>query len=131
MKVQEVKRQIRLREWAAQIENCKQSGLTVRQWCEENGIHKKTYYNRMKRVREELLETLETSGKSLKLSEQNNSVGSRKQTQLEVPAFVSLPMASGGVGAAVTVWMGGYAVDIRNGADSSVVEQVLQAVSRL
>ena len=41
MKVQEVKRQIRLMEWAAQIEDRKQSGLTVKQWREENGIHKK------------------------------------------------------------------------------------------
>jgi len=130
MKAQEVKRQIRLREWAAQIEDCRQSGLTVNQWCAENGIHKKTYYNRMKRVREELLETMET-GKSLQLPGQNTCVGRQIAKRSEMPAFVTLPVASSGVGSAVTVRIGGYAVDIRNGADSTVVEQVLQAVSRL
>jgi len=130
VKVQEVKRQIRLREWAAQIENCKQSGLTVSQWCEENGIHKKTYYNRMKRVREELLEAMEP-GKALQLIEHGGSSGNRAQAPSEMPAFVSFPMPSSGVGVAVTVWIGENAVDIRNGADSSVVEHVLQAVSRL
>lgn len=39
-------------EWKSQVEECKASGLTVKEWCEENGINLKTYYYRQKKVRE-------------------------------------------------------------------------------
>ena len=47
-----VKKKLRLQEWAAQIEAQQQSGLTVRSWCEQNGISAKTYYYRLRKVRE-------------------------------------------------------------------------------
>lgn len=48
-----VKQEIRLQEWAAQIEAQQESGKTVQQWCIENGIKEKTYYYRLRRVREQ------------------------------------------------------------------------------
>jgi len=59
MKDQEAKEQIKLRGWAMQIDACNRSGLTVKQWCEENGVAIKTYYYHVKRVREEMLNTIE------------------------------------------------------------------------
>lgn len=50
-----VKKELRLQEWAAQIEAQQQSGLTVRSWCEQNGISAKTYYYRLRKVRENCL----------------------------------------------------------------------------
>ena len=35
---------IRDREWAAQIQNCRSSGLPVRAWCRQEGINASTYY---------------------------------------------------------------------------------------
>lgn len=52
-----VKRELRLQEWSAQIEAQQTSGLTVRQWCSQNGIKPNTYYNRLKRVREQFLDS--------------------------------------------------------------------------
>lgn len=52
-----VKQEIRLQEWSSQIEAQQASGLTVRQWCIENGIMPNTYYNRLKRVREQHLQS--------------------------------------------------------------------------
>ena len=51
-----VKQEIRLQEWAAQIEAQQASGMTVQQWCAENGIKDKTYYYRLRRVREQYVE---------------------------------------------------------------------------
>ncbi|MCL1981793.1 MAG: hypothetical protein FWG53_01705 [Clostridiales bacterium] len=144
MKVQEAKRQIRLREWATQINMCRQSGLTVKEWCRENGIHLKTYYNRMKRVREEMLEAIEAGsiaqvpglagigGGSMQLSKPdlNDRSGSVVLMQQADPVFAALPMPKN-KGASVTVWIGKCAVDIQNGSDGAVVEQVLKVVSRL
>ena len=40
----ELKHQARLQEWAAAIQDCRSSGLTVRQWCKQRGITPTTYY---------------------------------------------------------------------------------------
>jgi hypothetical protein len=37
-----------------------QSGLSVRSWCAQNGISPKTYYYRLRRVREECVEAAPT-----------------------------------------------------------------------
>jgi len=50
-----VKQEVRLQEWLAQIEAQQASGLTVRQWCLENGIKPKTYYYHLNKVREQFL----------------------------------------------------------------------------
>lgn len=47
-----VKEEVRLRDWAAQIEAQKASGMTVQRWCEENGIKPKTYYYHLRKLRE-------------------------------------------------------------------------------
>ena len=50
--ISEVKQELRLREWSEQIERQQSSGLSVEQWCDENGINPKTYYYRLRKVRE-------------------------------------------------------------------------------
>ena len=50
-----VKQEMRLQEWSAQIEAQQASGQTVQQWCAENGINLKTYYYRLRKVREQFL----------------------------------------------------------------------------
>ena len=34
----------KLAEWAQRVQSCRESGLSVRQWCDENGLSAKTYY---------------------------------------------------------------------------------------
>ena len=55
--ISEVKQEIRLREWSEQIERQQSSGKSVEQWCVENGINPKTYYYRLRRVREKCVAT--------------------------------------------------------------------------
>ena len=33
----------KLVEWAQRVQSCRESGLSVRQWCDENGLSAKTY----------------------------------------------------------------------------------------
>ena len=69
----ELKHQARLREWAEAIQDCRSSGLSVRQWCREKGTTTTTYY----RWERELL-----------------SAASSMTPQTEVPAvaFAELPV---------------------------------------
>ena len=130
MKLQNLKRQLQLQEWASQINAQRQSGMAVREWCEAAGIGYKNFYYRMRKVQEEMLEALETKSNKSQTSELAILSENRLPKKKESPVFapVTIPQSKG---AAVTVWIGTYAVDIQNGADGVTVEQVLKLVSRL
>lgn len=51
-------KQYRLREWAAQIRDCRNrpAGVSMEEWCSQQGITKANYYYRLRRVREACLE---------------------------------------------------------------------------
>ena len=44
MGVQAMKHTALLQEWSSKIAECRTSGMPVRAWCAEHGIHIKTYY---------------------------------------------------------------------------------------
>ena len=54
-----VKKEIKLAEWAEMVRSRNESGLTVTDWCKENGINLKTYYYRQKRMRQAVCNELE------------------------------------------------------------------------
>ena len=53
-----VAEQVRLRQWAAQIQECQSrpTDMKVETWCSEHGIIKANYYYRLRRVRKACLE---------------------------------------------------------------------------
>ena len=53
--IRTVKRQLMLEEWEKQVVDCRSSGLTVQEWCRQNGVNDKTYYYRLRQVREKCL----------------------------------------------------------------------------
>ena len=104
--------------------------MTVREWCEAAGIGYKNFYRRRKCVQEEMLEALESQNnksKALSLTTVNQKQLS-VQTEHPVITPVNVPQSKG---AALTVWIGHYAIDIQNGADAGTIDQVLRVVSRL
>lgn len=61
MKPDVVKKEYRLQEWSGMLKSHKQSGLTVKQRCEEHGIREHAYYYRLRKVREAACTLLEQS----------------------------------------------------------------------
>ena len=55
-----VVRQCRLRQWGEDIRSCKSrpDGMTVGDWCSQNGMTKASYYYRLKEVRKACLDQL-------------------------------------------------------------------------
>ena len=51
-----VKKQVQKAEWTERIRKCSESGLTVSEWCRENGINLKTYYYHLRKLRKEICE---------------------------------------------------------------------------
>lgn len=53
--IKQVKAAVTLQEWQGQIEACQESGMSVTEWCSQNGIPKGTYYTRLRKVRAAVL----------------------------------------------------------------------------
>lgn len=58
-KIEETKRVMRLREWSEMYRAYQESGKTVAVWCSEQKLSVKTFYYRLRKVRESALESTE------------------------------------------------------------------------
>ena len=56
MDTKEMTHQFRLSHWAGIMRERKESGLSIRTWCRENGVGEKTYYYWQRRLRESACE---------------------------------------------------------------------------
>ena len=54
-RIEQAKREVRLNNWQRMYEEYIASGQTVRQWCADNNITPKTYYYRLRKLRENAL----------------------------------------------------------------------------
>lgn len=87
--ITDVKREVRLHEWRMQIEAQQASGTTVQQWCADNGINPKTYYYRLRRVREQCVDT-EPSIVPITLSQQSLDIHIEKNgLQISLPTDIA------------------------------------------
>ena len=93
----------KLAEWAERISECRNSGQSVRIWCQENGIREQTYYRWQKRLFE------------MTKAEQEVQFAEVTQPQSIQPGNV-----------AVTIRLAGIEADIHSGADAATVETVLR-----
>ncbi|MCL2864489.1 MAG: hypothetical protein FWE25_02995 [Lachnospiraceae bacterium] len=49
-KVTKIKTEFRLQQWANNIQECQQSGQSIKSWCKDNNIKEHTYYYYLKSV---------------------------------------------------------------------------------
>lgn len=57
-KVTVVKNKLKDAEWAAKIQECQASGLTIAKWCRPNEVDIKAYYYRLRKAREQVIEQI-------------------------------------------------------------------------
>ena len=57
--IAKVKKEVKLAQWAEMVKSRNESGLTVTDWCKQNGINLKTYYYRLKRLRQAVCNEIE------------------------------------------------------------------------
>lgn len=112
-----VKSQLRLRQWAEQIDDCQRSGMSVTGWCSANGIATNTYYYRLKKVRENMLDSIQDSQTAL--CEVKSELSFK---QLEVASPVA------GTSAAIAVHLPQATIEVPDGMSRSTIEAVLLAL---
>ena len=123
MEITNMKRVVRLRQWGDMIQSRQESGLTVDAWCEKNGINKKTYYYRLRKVR---LSALSDACNTQMLPGQTTATPVFAELKLADEFHVAA--AEGGMRPAVLVTMGAATIGINNGADPGIVASVIRAV---
>ncbi len=106
MNLQRANHHHRLAEWSRRVEACRSSGLTVGQWCQENGLAVSTYYSWQKKVFQALKEA-------------------QGVTFAEVPVMESPPSSEQQVAAVMEV--SGVRIQVYEGADTSTLQAILQA----
>lgn len=99
-----VNQQQKLGEWAERVTACRNSGLSVRAWCQENEVSEQTYYRWQRRLYE--------------LAQEEHEGGFAEITPIRrTPDSI-----------AVTMQIGRVELAVHNGADAATVEAVLRAV---
>jgi len=88
--------------WVQRVEACRNSSMTVRQWCEENGITPNTYYRWQKKVYDAVC--------------------------MEREQFYEVPIAKPTSGVVVSIEIGGVTANVRKGADETTILAALRAI---
>lgn len=93
--ISEVKAQVSREEWERRITACQQSGMSVRGWCQENGVTTGAYYHHLRKIRESMLTEKEII--PLKKPQTTANEGIRIETgelRVTVPESVSPEMVA-------------------------------------
>ena len=98
------------------VYDCRHSGMTVRQWCEEHQINEATYYRWQKEVWDRSTQSL--------IPESQDNGSEVRFAQLQLPDYID-----NNTKADVVLHVAGLKVEIRNSANSNLVEQILRAVA--
>ena len=106
----ELKHRAKLQEWAARIQDCLSSGLSVSEWCRQRGVTTATYY----RWERELLALAET--------EPCSSVSAVRFAELPAPKQVSRNAAE----RSATLHIGNASLDIYPGCDAEQLKMLVE-----
>lgn len=124
MKVKEITRHVRLRQWADDINDRLARGVKVRDWCEEKQISLKTYYYRLRRVRESAI--ADASERQILIA------GDGILPKGGLPAgFAELPVErhNGHAAPAIVLRYRGGILEINNEAEQGTIEKTLLALA--
>ena len=114
--IQSLGKRQRLLEWSQRIADCRQSGMSVKRWCEENGVSPKTYYSWQKKVFSVMVEQqkLQLEGKG------------QEDCFVELPATQQIRQTTGELVASIQV--GQASVNIYSGADPKLAQALVLAL---
>ena len=54
--ITEIKTTVSMEQWQQRIMECQQSGMSIKAWCQENGVATSSYYHYLRKIRESMLQ---------------------------------------------------------------------------
>ena len=123
MELQEAKRQANICQWRQMVYECRNSGMTVAQWCQTHQISIKAYYYRQRQVWK-----AESTGAndSAKIGPTVLPAPGFAEVKLPQPHTITSPASEA---PAITIKQGKLVYEIRNGADPELLRQILCLVN--
>ena len=107
---------IRSDNWAAIIQECQNSGQTIKQWCSENNITEGAYYYRLRQLREKLLQTVQASEPRPETT---------APVLVKVPDTVAVPAVSG---TGIRIRKGSAVIEVSNDASEGILSMVKEVL---
>ena len=108
----EIRTRVRMAQWQSIIKECKESGMTVAEFCEDRNISWHAYYYWLRKIREYIThpQTTET-----------------EFVQLPSPVEVSAPTNPG----TITIHIGGVAVEVEGNVNRASLKNVLKVLQEM
>lgn len=120
-------KQVKLQYWLNVIRQCRASGMTNQDWCEQNNVSLKSYYYWLAKIRKLALEDLPRKQYASALpADQKNSELSEHQTtftELSLPNTAALDN-----NAAAILHIGSVTVEIFEHTSSELISSIMKAV---
>ena len=107
--------QYKLEQWATLIQECRASGMMIKDWCEQNNIKKDCFYYWQRKVRQAAcLAITESTLPSQRFS--------------EIPSVVTETTTVGDFRAELTILVGGVIVSVSKGTDLGLLKSVIEVL---
>lgn len=116
MKPKEIKRYTSMRHWEQVILDRKASGLTVKQYCENNNITKRRYYYWSRIIRDADFSSIEVAT-AKELEEPDNQ-----------PQFAKVELHSGNSASGITIRMRDSEIDIHPDSNPEHIRIIMEAL---
>ena len=125
-------RQMTYQRWLEDIRECnsRPTGMTVAEWCLNNGISKNTYYWRMKALRRECLLKVSEKDISEDYTKPNNTMISREShniTSRIVPLELPLEEQDSGSARTARIRLGQAIIEINEDMSDSFLRRIMEA----
>ena len=124
MKLQDAKREAILKQWREMVHDCRNSGQTVAAWFRAHSMPVATYYRRQRLVWEQ-------ESRKLPVKSIGSQMIQAEERQLVPVNFEPVPyreaqQADAVEAAQIILRKGEWSIEIRNGADVTLLRQVLE-----
>lgn len=111
MDVNKVSREMKLRQWMETIKACRESDMTVKQWCKEHSLVESHYYYYLKKIRTIACDSVV------------------KETTQDVPAIVPVPVtvqSASNHSVAARFHKGDLEIEVTNDISSDILLSILK-----
>ena len=119
-------------EWLSLIQECRSSGFSDRDWCEQNNISINTFYNTITRLRKKACMVPEATGSTMAVSPEIVPLSLVSESHLQLSDSTrQLPADVTSSSEALTIMVKGCKVAINNHACRDVIYHTISALREL
>lgn len=121
MEAKKVQQQYLLSKWAATIQECRATGMSVKDWCLENNVNKAQFFYWQRKIRKQLCTSVENSAKDPSITFAPVQLTNYRNESLQKVSF----------SAEMIVNVGGCQLQINNDTSPKLLETVLKVLQNV